>query len=560
MAYYHGIKTAEIPTKLVPSAEIDSGLIFCVGTSPVHMATNPAPANKPVLCYELSEYVEQFGYSGDFEKFTNDEMAASQFQLFSVSPIVFVNVLDKDKHYNKVEVEVGGLIENPVTLSADIFLETLQVKSAAGEVLIELVQDTDYTATVDVTEDGDVTTIDIKVDAVLPSDDLKITYTSGGESVTVDKNVEDLPFALPVNATLTSIKAVTKPVNVLQVNEDFTAAYNSDGEVVINVLKSDKIFNDTVQISYHESAPEKVTAEDIIGGYDAVTGEYKGLELVEQVFPRFRLVPGILVSPGFSQDVTVAAVMKAKCVDINSVFQAVAVVDIPTDTVRTYTAVAEYKNLKNLIDKSLITCWPKVSLGGKQYHLSTQLASLMNYTDAELGDGIPYISPSNKNLQMDSSVLADGTEIPLSLDKANYLNSQGIVTALNFSGGWKAWGNRTSLYGSDTDPKDTFIPVKRTFLWLRNTLILTYWARVDAPMNKRFIESFIDSINLWLNGLHAKGVILGGKVEFRQKDNPTTDLIAGKVVFHVDFTPPVPAEHIQFNVEFNPDYFATLFE
>ena len=560
MAYYHGIKTSEIPTKLVPSAEIDSGLIFCVGTSPIHLATNPAPANKPVLCYELSEYVEQFGYTGDFDKFTNDEMAASQFQLFSVSPIIFVNVLDKDKHYRLVEKEIGGVSENPVTLAEDIFLDTMQVKSSAGTVLVELLKDTDYTADVEVVSGEDITTIDIKIDATLPSDDLKISYSLSGENYTVDKTVADLPFVLPAGAVLTSIKAVTEPVNILKVNEDFTAAYNSDGEVVFTILKDDKIFDDTVQLSYHVSAPEKVKASDIIGGYDATTGEYTGLELVEQVFPRFRMVPGILVSPKYSQDVTVAAVMKAKCVDINSVFQAVACVDIPTDTVRTYNAVAEYKNQKNLIDASLITCWPKVSLGGVQYHLATQLASLMNLTDAQLGDGIPYVSPSNKNLQMDSSVLEDGTEIPLSLDKANYLNSQGIVTALNFSGGWKAWGNRTSLFGSDTDPKDTFIPVKRTFLWLRNTLVLTYWSRIDQPANKRFIESIIDSINLWLNGLHAKGVILGGKVEFRDKDNPTTDLIAGKVVFHVDFTPPVPAENIQFNVEFNPDYFATLFE
>ena len=37
----------------------------------------------------------------------------------------------------------------------------------------------------------------------------------------------------------------------------------------------------------------------------------------------------------------------------------------------------------------------------------------------------------------------DGTEIILTLAEANLLNTAGIVTGLNFSGGWMAWGNYT---------------------------------------------------------------------------------------------------------------------
>ena len=61
--------------------------------------------------------------------------------------------------------------------------------------------------------------------------------------------------------------------------------------------------------------------------------------------------------------------MKAKCYDINSVFNAIALVDIPTDEVKNYTDAAQYKNLKNLVDTSVVACYPKVSLGGVQYHL-----------------------------------------------------------------------------------------------------------------------------------------------------------------------------------------------
>ena len=76
----------------------------------------------------------------------------------------------------------------------------------------------------------------------------------------------------------------------------------------------------------------------------------------------------------------------------------------------------------------------KVSLGGTQYHLSTQATALSCRIDAENGD-VSYIT--NKNLQCDSAVIADGTEVLLGKGEADYLNSIGVATALNFANGWK---------------------------------------------------------------------------------------------------------------------------
>ena len=201
---------------------------------------------------------------------------------------------------------------------------------------------------------------------------------------------------------------------------------------------------------------------------------------------------------------------------------------------------------------------PKISLGGVQYHLSTQAASLMATVDND-NDSIPYVSPSNKNLQCDSSVLADGTEQNLSLTQANYLNSQGIVTALNFSQGWVLWGNACSRFPSSSDPVERFISIRRMMNWIANSLVTTYFSQVDAPINRRLIETIMDSVAIWFNGLAAKGCILGGRIVFDSDDNPTTKLISGIVKFKVYVTPPPPAEQIIFELEFDPDYFATLF-
>lgn len=48
-------------------------------------------------------------------------------------------------------------------------------------------------------------------------------------------------------------------------------------------------------------------------------------------------------------------------------------------------------------------------------------------------------------------VVADGSEVILDVQQANYLNENGVVTALNFYNGFVSWGNYTACYPADTD-------------------------------------------------------------------------------------------------------------
>jgi phage tail sheath protein FI len=304
--------------------------------------------------------------------------------------------------------------------------------------------------------------------------------------------------------------------------------------------------------------PAGVTSEDIIGAV-SVAGVKTGFELIDECFPRFRLVPTILLAPGFSSQAGVAAKMAAKAENINGVFSAIALVDVPTASVTSYTDVAAWKNTNNITDTKQVCCWPMVALDGTAYNMSTQLAGVMGRTDAGNND-IPYVSPSNHSLQMNAAVLQDGTGIWLGQNEATYLNAQGIVTALNFMNGWVAWGNRTASYPGNTDVKDSFIPIRRMFSWIGNTFIRTFWQRVDYPLNRRQIDVVVDSANIWLNGLAAQQVILGGRVEFLESENPTTDLMDGIARFHVYVTPPSPNREIDFVLEYDPDNLANLFE
>ncbi|GEA17741.1 phage tail sheath family protein [Moorella sp. E306M] len=481
MPYMHGVYTTEIPTSVTPPVQATAGLPVVFGTAPVNLATEPAPVNKPVLCYTYEEAVKQFGYSDDWQKYTLCEFIKSHFALFNVAPVVLVNILDPATHKKSVAAESVTLVDDQATLANDgVLKDTVVVKSQDGAT----------------------------------------TYVA---------------------------------------NTDYTIAFDDAGRAVISRLATGAIAaGATLTVNYDHLDPSMVTSSDIIGGVDATTGAYEGLELLNQVFPLFRLVPGMVLAPGWSHDPAVAAVMVAKASNINGHFKCIALTDVSTSEVKKYTDVPNWKETNTYTSPRQAVCWPKVKLSDEVFYLSTQLAGVICRTDAE-NDDVPYASPSNKTLQANGAVLADGTEITLGPDQAAYLNGQGIITALNFIGGWKAWGNRTGAYPAITDPKDAFLPVRRMFDWIANSLILMFWQKVDYPISRRLVDTVVDSANIWLNGLAARGFILGGRVEFIQDENPTTDLMDGIIRLHVYVTPPSPAREIDFIVEYDPQYLKSLF-
>ena len=277
---------------------------------------------------------------------------------------------------------------------------------------------------------------------------------------------------------------------------------------------------------------------------------------VGEVFHKYRLVPGIILAPGWSHLPEVAAVMSQEASKVSGVFRCISICDAPGDS---YADIPSWKTSKNYVSSRQILCWPKVKLGTRAYHMSCHLCGVMNATDNSRGD-VPYKTPSNEILQCEGCVNDAGDEVLLTLEQANYLNGQGVVTALNWTGGWRVWGNNTCAYPANTDPKDRFIPVRRMFDYIGNTFINTFWQKADQPMTIRLIREVVNSFNLYLNGLAARDMILGGRIEFRENENVLTDLMNGILRFHVFVTPPVPAETIEGILEYDPDYLSALYE
>lgn len=361
--------------------------------------------------------------------------------------------------------------------------------------------------------------------------------------------ISDKKVLLPLEAIKGSVT-----VNEYEIGTDYDLFY-VDNALVLEVLEGGAIEEATTELTvgFDEIDPTKVTKADIIGGFNVATKKTSGFEVLESVFPKYRVVPDIIICPGWSHDAEVAAIMSAKAANINDVFEAKALCDVDTTEVKHYADVTAWKTAQNINAKTQILCFPMCKLGDRIFHLSTQAAGLIGKVDTE-NDNCPAESPSNKLLQINSAVLADGTEVLLDLKQANYLNSNGVVTALNFIGGFVLWGNETACYPANTDVKDYFISVSRMFGWVSNSIILTYWSKVDKKLNRRFVDSITDSLNIWLNGLTSEEKLLGGRIEFRHEENPDTAIMSGKVKFHIYLTPPSPAKEIEFVLEYDVSY------
>lgn len=489
MAYYHGVKTYEKETSLLPPRTTYSALPFCLGMAPIHRLSAEAQAKvapgQIIWISSLAEAGQLLGIdvqSDEFGKWTLSEFVYSEFSLFGVTPMVVANLFDPAKHKKDVSNEAVSFSGGIATLS-----------------------NPDVIGTVTLTPPG------------------------GGSAY-----VEGVDYAFaPISGQISAIEGGALD------------------------------FVEEVSASYSYAAPELVTKGDCIGGYDVETGKTTGISLMDMVFPKYRYPPTLGLAPKFGEDPEVAMVLQVKCSAVNGIFKAVALCDISSDTdmvdnpVKLYSDISAYKQKNNLVNRDLFLFWPKVKIGDHVMHMSVQAAGVMASTDADNGD-IPFVNPSNKNFQMTAAVV-DGEELWLGLEQANYLNSVGVVTALNWADGWKLWGPRTACYPDVTDPKDTFISSRRMVGFYSNHLILTYWQKVDWPMALRLVKTIVTSEQVYLNSLVAREALLGGRIAFHQSENATTELIDGKITFHVYLGIVPPAEEIDFIIEWDPDYMEALF-
>jgi phage tail sheath protein FI len=237
---------------------------------------------------------------------------------------------------------------------------------------------------------------------------------------------------------------------------------------------------------------------------------------------------------------------------------AYAEIDSVTNT--SLAAAIAWKSANNYVDPQLHVLFPRASIGGQIFAPEIPRVVAIAQTDASRG-GIPYVSSSNKPTFIDSTVLASGLEFDITFDNDDYLNANGISTFANYGAGWMTWGNRNSVYGplGDTDPVDMWENVRRMFIWMGNTLVLTLMQFVDQPGGVAGVDDVLQTMKSWLNALVAVGALLpGATCTFTPNDNQLINVLNGVFTFAANVAVPIPMETIQINMSYDTSQLQTF--
>ena len=377
------------------------------------------------------------------------------------------------------------------------------------------------------------------------------TYAISDSQVILDADV--IPDTVVVSDGSTTYEAGT----------DYDVFYE-DGVCYVEVLEGGAIEEaGLTELTISYSVVEFEIADlvsEVIGGENATTGDATGLELMDLAYYKEQILPDIIIAPGFSIYPEVAAAMATKAQSFSTVFRAVAYVDISTEEATRYRTAVSYKesNEEYRMENEVV-CWPMVKNDDLIYHLSTQMAALTTQTDSE-NDDVPSKAISNIEMEAEATCLADGTEILLDIDRANYLRSNGIVTAFNFVNGFTIWGTYAACYPDNTDPKDCMVHAKRMMVYVCNQIILRNWPKIDSRLTARTAEAIVDEVNIWINELKGDDHLLGGHCEFYQSENSYEDFSAGILHLHLFVGIPGVLQELDFTVEYDASYLKEAYE
>ena len=207
-------------------------------------------------------------------------------------------------------------------------------------------------------------------------------------------------------------------------------------------------------------------------------------------------------------------------------------INAPLD--KPYDQIPKWKDNNNINGNDQIVLYGTLGLAGKKYIQSIQYAALSLLVDDEKS-GVPSQVPSNFAYKCDSLYWKNpnGKLEGIILDKeqqANFLNKNGVVTAINFKG-WRCWGSETALNPMATDPKDKFINTRRMFKYVGNELVISLFDKVDKTFSKKLAETVTKSMNIRLNAIVARNDLLSASATLSSEDNDAINVMNGDITW-----------------------------
>lgn len=359
-----------------------------------------------------------------------------------------------------------------------------------------------------------------------------------GEEYTLTKG----SVTVPVSGILLASLVVSSGDKEGRADVDYVAAFNEGGYVSLAVT-ADGAFSavSKLTIAYTKLNPDGVRIEDIIGGVTE-TGVRTGIELVDEIYSRFRMIPEIISAPGFSAAPAVAAALEAKAELAGDLTNAIAVVDIESETTTRIESVKDAKEALGCVTRWTVLCWPKVLIEGHAIYASAVVAAMLQFI-ATANGGVPA-SPDNRETPIDGIVVGDGTEIHLTKTQVNnHLNAYGVLS-FAYMGGWKCWGNNTAAYPEKQEPNERFIKCVMVGNYLENRFKTDYLSVIGAEGRVKTIESVVSNFNADLNAL-TPDFLAGAEVIFNKSENPVENVLEGRYIFHTKYADWTPVEAVE---------------
>ena len=315
-----------------------------------------------------------------------------------------------------------------------------------------------------------------------------------------------------------------------------------------------------VVVRVAQGATDAETLANIIGGVNATTGDYEGVQCFLGSESKLGVCPRILIAPGFTHQrpedtetpgTFLANPVVSELIGIAERLRAVIIADGPNTTDEAAVAWAgDFGSPRvYVVDPGV-----KKLVAGEVANApaSPCVAGLIAKSDNERGF---WWSPSNQNI---NGIIGTKRPVDFALGdanaRANLLNEQGIATIIR-QDGYRLWGNRTL----SADPKWMFLSVRRTADIINDSLLRAHLWAVDRNITKTYIEDVTEGVNAYLRHLTQIGAILGGRCWADPELNTPDQISQGKVYFDFDFTPPYPAEHITFRSHMVQDYITEIF-
>lgn len=196
-----------------------------------------------------------------------------------------------------------------------------------------------------------------------------------------------------------------------------------------------------------------------------------------------------------------------------------------------------------------------IKTGANVLPLSAIRAGLCARSDAEYG--APARSGGNlpiPNAEAWGSYDSNNfTAMPISETLSTSLSAEGVCAVVNYSGTYRTWGDHTSLFaaGTITDERARFDNSIRMLRSITNRFQLKYRASIDSPFTLQMRNDIINEQLDYLNGLVAKGALIGKPTcEFRAIDNPKDNIQKGEFKWNITCTTTNPLKYAYVSVSY----------